>query len=77
MTPTPPQPSWRKPVGMLIILMIALWAGLIAHFATPISRLPGLVQILIYAVAGIVWIWILPLRPLLQWMETGRWRTPR
>lgn len=78
MTPTPPQPSWRKPVGMLIILiMIALWAGLIAHFAGAIGRLPGLVQVVIYAVAGIVWIWILPLRPLLQWMETGRWRAPR
>jgi len=35
--------------------------------------LPALMQAPIYLIAGIVW--ILPLKPLLRWMELGRWRT--
>ncbi|HEY9578280.1 MAG TPA: DUF2842 domain-containing protein [Rhizorhapis sp.] len=66
-------PSWRKPVGMFLILgIIAVWAVIIASMAHQIARLPGAVQMVIYAVAGIVW--ILPLKPLLAWMETGKWR---
>ncbi len=67
-------PSWRKPVGMaLILLIITVWA-LLVLFASPlIERLPMLVQALVYLVAGIVW--ILPLKPLLSWMETGQWRS--
>jgi len=65
-------PSWRKPFGMmLILLLIAVWAVLVASFATPIGRLPGLAQAPIYIVLGLVW--IAPLKPLLRWMETGRW----
>lgn len=67
------RPSWRKPVGMLAILaIIALWAGLIASFANEIGQWPRLVQVVFYVVAGIVWIF--PVRPMLVWMETGRWR---
>src|SRR3546814_5109996 len=55
-------PSWRKPVGMFLILgIIAVWAVIIASMAHQIARLPGAVQMVIYAVAGIVW--ILPLKP--------------
>lgn len=69
----PPPPSWRKPAGIFAILgLIALWAFLIGSLSGPLGRLPGWVQIPIYVVTGIVW--ILPLKPLLQWMETGRWR---
>ena len=72
--PVGPEPSWRKPVGMILILaLIAAWAVLVASLSGPIGRLPGIAQALIYAVAGIVWIWILPLRRLLRWMELGRW----
>ena len=68
-----PQPSWRKPAGAFaIIAIIVVWAVLIASLSGPIGRLPGLVQAVIYTAAGIVW--ILPLKPLLAWMETGRWR---
>lgn len=71
--PPVPQPSWRKPVGMLAILgIIALWTVIVASGSPFIGRLPGLLQLPIYVVAGIVW--ILPLKPLLAWMETGRWR---
>lgn len=66
-------PSWRKPVGMFLILgIIAIWAFVVASMSQQIGRLPGLVQLIIYAVAGIIW--ILPLKPLLAWMETGKWR---
>jgi hypothetical protein len=30
------------------------------------------VQAIVYIVAGIIWIF--PMRPVLVWMETGRWR---
>jgi hypothetical protein len=70
---TGPQPSWRKPFGMFLILaLIACWAVAIASCSEWLARLPGLVQALIYIVTGIVW--IMPLKPLLRWMETGRWR---
>lgn len=69
----PPPPSWRKPAGIFIILgLIALWAFIIGSLAPWISRLPAWAQIPVYLVSGIVW--IMPLKPLLQWMETGRWR---
>jgi predicted membrane channel-forming protein YqfA (hemolysin III family) len=68
-----PQPSWRKPAGMLLILLIiAIWGGLVASLSPWIGRLPTLAQAVVYVVTGIVW--ILPMRPLLIWMETGRWR---
>ncbi|MET0362827.1 MAG: DUF2842 domain-containing protein [Sphingobium sp.] len=69
------QPSWRKPVGMLLILLlIALWAIMVGSLSATIGSLPMIVQVVVYIVLGIVWIWILPMRRLLAWMETGRWR---
>ncbi|TNE42902.1 MAG: DUF2842 domain-containing protein [Sphingomonadales bacterium] len=69
----PNQPSWRKPAGIFLILgLIAFWALLISSFSPVIGTLPGWAQIPVYLVSGIIW--IAPLRPLLQWMETGRWR---
>ena len=66
-------PSWRKPVGALLIILLALvWMVLVASFSRWLGSLPILVQAPIYLVLGIVW--ILPLKPLLQWMETGKWR---
>lgn len=68
--------SWRKPVGMLaILLLILVWVVLVASFSAEIGSLPILVQLVIYVVLGIVW--IAPLKPLLLWMETGRWRVRR
>ncbi len=68
-------PSWRKPAGVFVILLlIALWAVLVASFAGTIEALPVLAEALIYLATGIVW--IAPLKPLLRWMETGRWRAP-
>ena len=68
--------SWRKPAGMLaILLLILVWVVLVASFSAQIGALPILVQLAIYLVLGIVW--IMPLKPLLRWMETGRWRAPQ
>ena len=70
---TPPRPTWRKPAGIfLILLLIGLWAVLVATLADAVAAWPALAQLPLYVVAGIVW--ILPLKPLLRWMETGRWR---
>jgi len=67
------KPTWRKPAGMgLILLLILVWAGLVASQAERIARLPWPLQAIIYCIAGIIW--ILPLKPLLYWMELGRWR---
>lgn len=68
-------PSWRKPAGIFAILaLIALWAVLVASLAGTVGGWPVLVQGLFYAFTGIVWLWALPLKPLLRWIETGRWR---
>ena len=65
------QPSWRKPAGIFAILtLITIWALLIMSFSAQIGAWPVLAQALFYLVAGIIW--ILPLKPLLRWMETGR-----
>jgi hypothetical protein len=66
-------PSWRKPVGMLLILLlIAVWCVAVASLSHPLGRLPALAQAPIYCFFGIAW--IAPLKPLLRWMELGRWR---
>ena len=67
------QPSWRKPAGALAILALALsWCVLVATFSGTVGRWPAWVQPVFYLVTGIVW--IAPMKPLLRWMETGRWR---
>jgi hypothetical protein len=61
-------PSWRKPAGAFAILaLIIAWTVAVVSLSGEIGRLPTIVQAVIYLVAGVVW--ILPLRPLLVWME--------
>jgi hypothetical protein len=67
------KPTWRKPAGMAMILgIITIWAVIVASVAPLLNGLPWPVHLVFYLIAGIVW--ILPLKPLLLWMETGRWR---
>ena len=67
------EPSGRKLAGIAAILaLIAIWALLIASLAHVVGDWPVLVQGVFYLVAGIIW--IVPLKPLLRWMETGRFR---
>jgi len=67
------QPSWRKSAGIFAILaIIVIWAALVVSLAAFIENWPALLQALYYLAAGIAC--ILPLKPLLRWMETGRFR---
>ena len=67
------KPSWRKPAGALgIVFYVMIWVVLIASFSAEIGSLPILVQLLIYIAMGVVW--IMPLKPVLRWMELGKWR---
>ena len=66
-------PNWRKPVGMLAILaMLTLWCGVIASLSGIVGGWHWLLQLGYYIVAGIAWLWLLPMRGMLRWMETGR-----
>ena len=67
------EPTWRKPAGILAILaIIVTWTALVASLAAFVEKWPVLMQAAFYLVTGLVW--ILPLKPLLRWMETGRFR---
>ncbi|KPF83462.1 MAG: DUF2842 domain-containing protein [Sphingomonadales bacterium] len=66
------QPTWRKPFGILaLILALFGYALIVAGLSGPIGKLPVLAQTLVYVILGTVW--LLPLRRFLIWMETGRW----
>ena len=68
----PVKPSSRKPAGVgLILLLIAVWAVLVATIAGRLPPMPWPLEALFYVIAGIAW--IAPLKPLLRWMETGKW----
>ena len=68
-------PSARKLVAIaLILLLIAVWAAFIASIAPLVGTWPVLVQAAFYLVMGIVW--IIPLKPLVRWGESGQWRKP-
>ena len=67
------EPSGRNLAGIAaILLLIAVWAVLVASLAPFAGRWPILVQAIFYLVMGIAW--ILPLKPLLRWSQTGKWR---
>lgn len=67
------KPSWRKPAGIgLILLLILIWAVIVVAAADLLAGSPWPVHALYYLIAGTVW--VLPLKPLLRWMETAKWR---
>jgi len=68
------EPSPRKLVGIaLILLLIVLWAAFVASLARIVGTWPILVQAPFYLVMGIIW--IIPLKPLVRWIQTGSFRT--
>ena len=70
------EPSWRKPAGVIgLLLYLTLYAALVSSFADALSALPQALMIIAYIVLGIAW--LLPLRPLFVWMNTGRWTPPK
>ena len=65
------EPSGRKLAGIALLLaLIAVWALLVASLSGTVGEWPVLAQALFYLVSGVIW--IAPLKPLLRWMETGR-----
>jgi len=72
----PYQGSWRKGVGIaLILLLIVAWAALVASLSPWVGRWPVIVQAAFYLFVGLAW--IVPLKPLIRWIQTGAWRAPR
>ena len=72
---TPPSPSSRALAGIaLILLLIALWAVLVASLSRTVGSWPILVQAVFYVVVGTVW--IIPLKPLVRWIVMGTFRRP-
>jgi len=70
------KPSLRKPAGIfLLLLLILVWAVAVASVAEALPPLSWPLEALFFVVAGIAW--ILPLKPLLRWMELGRWSERR
>lgn len=68
------EPSSRKLAGIaMILLLIAIWATFVASLAQVVGRWPILVQAPFYLFMGIAW--IIPLKPLLRWIETGSFRS--
>lgn len=67
------EPSWRASVGIFaIIAWIVAWVVAVASLAGVVGDWPVLVQAVFYLVAGLAW--VIPLKPVLQWIETGRFR---
>lgn len=67
-----PEPSWRKPAGIfLLIAYLAVYALLAAWLAGQLGELPTILLVPLYLGLGLAW--VLPLRPLLLWMNTGHW----
>ena len=61
----------RKPVAVLLMLaFMALWIGAAATLGARMTAAPGWLQLVFYIVAGIGW--VLPLRPLLKWMNANQ-----
>jgi hypothetical protein len=65
------EPSYRTLIGIaLILLLIVVWAAFVASLAQIVGAWPILIQAPFYLFVGIVW--IIPLKPLLRWIQTGR-----
>jgi predicted membrane channel-forming protein YqfA (hemolysin III family) len=68
------EPSYRKLIGIaLILLLIVLWAAFVASFARIVGDWPILLQAPFYLLMGIIW--IIPLKPLVRWIQTGSFWT--
>jgi hypothetical protein len=68
------EPSLRKPAGVALMLVgIGVWAVIVVSLVEALD-LPGWAEAIAYLAGGIAWLWVLPMKRLLLWMETGRWR---
>ena len=70
------EPAPRKLAGiMLILALIGLWAAFVASLAPLVGKWPVLVQAPYYLFMGVAW--VIPLKPLIRWTETGSFRARR
>ena len=69
------EPTWRIPAGVLaLMLALAVYGAAIAHFLAPLlSSWSALAQLPVYVVLGVAWLWLMPVKRFLKWMETGSW----
>jgi predicted membrane channel-forming protein YqfA (hemolysin III family) len=66
-------PSPRKLAGILLIgALIALWAAFVASMAPFVGKWPVLAQAPYYLFMGVAW--VIPLKPLIRWTQTGSFR---
>ena len=68
-------PRFRKLLGGFVMIAFVLVYALVAMAVAdsrPMHDAPALVQTALYVVLGLVW--VLPLMPLIRWMEGGRRR---
>ncbi len=66
-------PSLRRPIGIICLLIGILAYALFAVWLfEPVGRLHPLLQLPIWLILGIAW--VVPARPLLVWIETGKFR---
>ncbi|MGQ5701250.1 DUF2842 domain-containing protein [Sandaracinobacteroides sp. A072] len=66
-------PSLRRPLGILALLAgIFAYAIFVVWLFEPVATLHPLIQLPIWLVLGIAWVF--PVKPLLVWIETGKWR---
>jgi hypothetical protein len=61
--------SYHLHLGLLVYL--TAYALAVTAFADQLATLPNWLAAILYLVAGVAW--VLPLRPLFLWMNTGRW----
>ena len=70
---SPVASSYRKLGGIaLILLLIAAWAAFVASFARVVGAWPVLAQAPYYLFMGLAW--VIPLKPLIRWIQTGSFR---
>jgi len=64
------EPSPRQLAGIaLIAALIALWAAFVASLAPLVGQWPVLIQAPYYLFMGVAW--VIPLKPLVRWAQTG------
>lgn len=69
------EPTWRIPAGVLaLVIVLAAYGLAVATFLAPhIADWHALAQLPVYVVLGVAWLWLMPVRRFLKWMETGSW----
>jgi hypothetical protein len=59
---------------LILLLMIAVWAVAVVMLVEALG-LPDWASAIAFITGGLAWLWLLPMRRLLRWMELGTWRS--